>query len=96
MDFAFPGKISYNREGKVIESSCKDMDGLSGQSAWILITNPQTKMIHGNARTSKASPLKYHSSFLEKYSPKVSNKFVVKDQGSECYRLPVIRNLLRK
>ena len=37
------------------------------------------KMLHGDTRTSKASPLKYLESFLEAYSPNVNGKFVVVD-----------------
>ena len=44
----------------------------------------------------KASPLKYLESFLKEYSPNVSNKFVVLDQGSELYQNPAIRNLFRQ
>ena len=94
IDFAFPGKVAYDKEGKVIESSRKDIEGLNGESAWVLITDAQTKMIHGDARTSKASPLKYLESFLEEYSPNVNNKFVVLDQGGECYRSPAIDSTL--
>ena len=34
VDFAFPGKISYDKEGKLIKSSCKDIEGLSGELVW--------------------------------------------------------------
>ena len=80
----------------MIKSSCEDIEGLNGESAWISITDAQTKMIHGDARTCKASPLKWLESFLEEYSPNVSNKFVLMDQGGECFRSPKIRNLFRK
>jgi len=53
-------------------------------------------MLHGDTRTSKASPLKYLESFLEEYSPNVSNKFVVMDQGGEMYRNPAILNLFQR
>lgn len=96
VDFAFPGKVACDKEGKVIELSREDIEGLNGESSWILITNAQTKMIHGDARTSKASPLKYLESFLEEYSPNVSNKFVFMDQGGELWRNSKVRNLFRK
>ena len=38
-DLAYPGKISYDKEGKVIESSQEDVEGLNGELAWILITD---------------------------------------------------------
>ena len=30
---AFPGMVSYDKEGKIIISSCKDIEGLSGEIA---------------------------------------------------------------
>ena len=96
IDMAYPGRVSRDKEGKVIESSREDIEGLSGESAWLLITDAQTKMIHGDARTSKAPPVEYLESFLEEYSPSVSNKFVVLDQGGELWGCPKIRNLFRK
>ena len=96
VDFAFAARVSTDKEGKVIESSREDIEGFNGETAWVLITDAQTNMIHGDTRTSKASPLKYLESFLEEYSPNVSNKFVVMDQGGEFYRNPEIRNLFAK
>ena len=60
-------------------------EGLSGDTAWILISDAQTKMLHGDTRMLKASPIKYLKSFLKEYSPNVSNKFVVLDNGGELY-----------
>ena len=53
-------------------------------------------MLHGDTRTSKASPVKYLESFLEEYSPNVSNKFFVLDCGGELYGNPEVRNVFRK
>jgi hypothetical protein len=53
-------------------------------------------MLHGDARVSKASPIKYLESFLQEYLPNVPNKFVVLDQGGELYRNPAILNLFQK
>ena len=50
-------------------------------------------MYHGDTRLSKASPIKYLESFLQEYSPNVSNKFVVLNQGGELYRNPEVLNL---
>ena len=96
IDYGFPGRVSYDKEGKVIESSRVDIEGLNGEAAWILISNAQTKMLFGDARMSKASPLKYLESFLEQYSPNTSDKFVVLDQGGELYRNLDVINLFRK
>ena len=96
IDFGFSGRISFDKDGKVIESSRQDIEGLNGETAWILIADAQTKMLHGDTRVSKASPLKYLESFLQEYSPNVPNKFVVLDQGGELYRNPAILNLFRR
>ena len=53
-------------------------------------------MLHGDCRITKASPLKFLRSFLEEYSPKVENKWVVLDQGGELFKNPQIINLFRE
>ena len=45
---------------------------------------------------SKASPVKYLESFLKEYSPNVSNKFVVLDNGGELYRNLAVTTLFRR
>ena len=92
IDFGFSGRVSYDKEGNVIPSSLKDIEGLNGETAWILISDAQTKMYHGDTRLIKASPIKYLESFLQEYSPNVSNKFVVLDQGGELYCNPEVLN----
>ena len=72
VDFGFSGKVSRDKDGNVIESSRADVEGLNGENCWILIADAMTKMLHGDTRTSKASPLKYLESFLEAYSPNVN------------------------
>ena len=52
-------------------------------------------MYHGDTRLSKASPIKYLECFLQEYSPNVSNKFVVLDQGGELYCNPEVLNLFQ-
>ena len=96
VDYAFSGSLARDKEGKIIESSRSNVEGINGETAWILISDAQTKMLHGDTRTSKASPIKYLESFLEQYSPNVSNKFVVLDQGGELYGNPEILNLFCK
>ena len=49
----------------MIESSRKDIEGLNGEQAWILISDGKTQMLHGDTCLSKASPLKYLESFLK-------------------------------
>ena len=53
-------------------------------------------MIHGDARTGKASPLNNLKSFLKEYLPNVSNKFVIMDQGSKLWRNSEVWYLFRK
>ena len=53
-------------------------------------------MYHCDTRLSKASLIKYLESFLQEYSPNVSNKFVVLDQGGELYHNPKVLNLFRQ
>ena len=78
--YAFSGSLARNKEGKIIKSSRLDVKGLTGETAWILLSDAQIKIIHGDTRTIKVSPVKYRESFLEDYSPNVLNKFVVKFQ----------------
>ena len=96
IDFSFSGALARDKEGKIIESSREDCEGLNGETSWILISDAFTKMLHGDTRQSKSSPVKYLESFLEEYSPHVSNKFVVLDQGGELYGNPKVRNLFRR
>ena len=85
IDFGISGKVSYDKEGKVIPSSRVHIEGLNDESAWILIYDAQTKMLHGDCRTSKASLVKYLESFLQEYSPDCPDKFVMLNQGGELF-----------
>ena len=65
IDFFFSGKVKQNKEGVVIEASRKDVEGMNGETAWILISDAQTRMLHGNTHLiSKSSLVKYLKSFL--------------------------------
>ena len=79
IDFGFSGRISKDADGNVKESSRVDIEGLNGEQAWILISDGKTRMLHGDTRLTKASPLKYLESFLKEYSPECKNKWVVMD-----------------
>ena len=96
IDFGFLGKFSFDKDRKVKPGSQEDIEGIHGETVWILISAAQTKMLHGDCYTSKASPLKYLESFLKAHSPPVSDKFVVLDQGGKLYHLPKVRNLFHK
>ena len=65
IDFGFSGRISKDAEGNVKESSQVDIEGINGEQAWILISDGKTRMLHGDTRLTKASPLKYLEYFLK-------------------------------
>lgn len=46
--FGYSGRLSYNKDANFQPSGCVDIEGLNEESAWILIYDAQTKMIHGN------------------------------------------------
>ena len=93
VDFGFSSRIYKDKEGKIIESSCKDIEGLNGETAWILISDAMTKMLHVDKRLSISSPLKYLESFLQEYYLNMKHKFVELDQGGELYRNLAVVNL---
>ena len=95
LDFAFSGIVQKDKDGGIIESTQKDVEGLNGETSWILISDAFTRMMHGDCRLSKASPIKYLKSFLEQYSPEMENKWVVMDQGGELYNNPEVVNLFK-
>ena len=86
IDFAFSGKVSKDSDGNVIEETRKDVEGLNGETAWILISDAFSCMMHGDCRLSKASPIKYLKSFLAQYSPNHKRKWVMMEK--ENYMAP--------
>ena len=96
VDYAFAGKVSCDDEGNIIESTRKDVEGINGEKSWILISDAQTRMLHGDARLSKSSPLTYLESFLKEYSPNVKDKWVILDQGGELFGNPKVHNLFNR
>ena len=92
INFGFSGQVSYDKDRKVVPSSHVHVEGINKESAWILIYDAQTKMLHDDCQTSKASPVKYLESFLQGYSPTCENKFLMLDQGRELYPNPEICN----
>ena len=97
VDFGFPGKISYDDEGNAIETTREEVEGINGKRAWILISDAQTKILHGDARLSKSSPIKYLESFLKEYSPpNLKNRWVMFDQGGELDGNSLIHKLFKK
>ena len=80
IDFAFSGKVKRDEEGVVIEARRKDVKGMNDETAWILISDAQTRMLHGDTCFSKSSTVKYLEPFLQHYSPKCKNKWNVLDQ----------------
>ena len=86
--FPFSGKVKQDKDSVVIKASRKYVEGMNGETAWILISDVQTRILHGDTRLSKSSSVKYLESFLQQYSPECKNKWVVLDQGGELYRNP--------
>ena len=37
MNFGFSGCVSYDKDDKVLSSNCEHVEGLNGESGWILI-----------------------------------------------------------
>jgi hypothetical protein len=96
IDFAFSGKISRDKNGKIIESSQVDVEGINGEVSWVLIADAYSHMVHDDVRLSKVSPVKYFESFLSEYSPNICDKWVVMYQGGELYDNPLVRNVFKK
>ena len=69
IDFSFSRKVKRDKEGVVIEANRKDVEGMNSETAWILTSDAQTRMLHGDTRLSNSSPVKYLESFLQQYSP---------------------------
>ena len=88
IDFAFSGKVKRDKKGVVIVASQKAVEGMDGETSWILISDVQTRILRGDTRLSKSFPVKYLESFLQQYSPECKNKWVVLDQDGELYGNP--------
>ena len=96
IDHAFSGKIQYDKKGEVIEESQIDVKGMNGETAWILVSDCYSKMLHGDCRLTKATPMKWFERFLENYAPiHVKNKFVMFDQANELYHNPEVSTLFK-
>ena len=80
VDFGFSGKVQCDKDGKVIEETQKEVEGINGETCWILISDGKTSMLHGDCRLTKASPINYLRSFLCEYSPNCPDKWVVLDK----------------
>ncbi|KAG7341208.1 hypothetical protein IV203_023159 [Nitzschia inconspicua] len=68
-----------------------DFNGLNGETCWILVTDHFTRVVFGDTRISKASPIEWLLSFLRQYSPQCQGKYVYLDQGGELYANPAVR-----
>ena len=87
IDFSFAGQRSKN------EAHARDFVGFNGETCWILISDHFSRMLHGETRISKASPLKWLRNFLKAHAPDCEGKYVVLDQGGELYNNPEVRDL---
>ena len=73
-DFAFSGRVKQDKEGVVIRANRKDVEGMNGETIWILISDVQTLMLHGDTHLRKFPPVKYLEPFLQQYSLECKNK----------------------
>ena len=53
-------------------------------------------MLVGVTRISKATPLVWLEKFLQAYSPKCNDKYVMMDQGGELFKNPKVHKLFKK
>jgi len=89
IDFSFSGTKSKDKARQ------EDYVGLNGETAWILVTDHKTGMLHGDTRVSKASPLSWLRDFLKHHSPTCPGKYAYLDQGGELYHNPeVVRSTI--
>ena len=93
IDFGFAGRHSRDEHGNIIDLSHTDLEGLNEEVAWILVSDGKTRILHGDTRLSKASPVAWLESFLSEYSPECKNKWVVMDQGSKLFNNPKVITL---
>lgn len=68
-----------------------DCVGLNGKTSWTQISDHFSRMLIGDTRTSKATPLKWLKMFLDTHSPKCNDKHVMMDQGGELYKNPKVK-----
>ena len=90
IDFSFSGTKSKNKDQQ------KDYVGINGETSWILVSDHFSRMLIGDTRISKASPINWLKKFLKTYSPHCTNKYVVLDQGGELYGNPKVRKLFQQ
>lgn len=90
IDFSFAGVRSKD------PGRAKDFVGFNGETCWILVSDHFSRMLHGDTRISKASPVTWLREFLKKYAPQCEDKYVVLDQGGELYANPIVRELFEE
>ena len=69
-----------------------DFEGIDGETAWMLVTDHFTGVMHGDTRISKAAPMLWLKHFLAQHNPPCKDECVHMDQGGELFRMksPVI------
>ena len=96
LDFGFSGRLSRDKEGNIIKSSREDIQGVNGETSWILISDGKTRIIHSDCSLSKVSPIKYIESFLQQYAPECKEKWAVMDGDGELFQNPEVNTLFKK
>ena len=76
--FSFAGLLSKDKHCP------QDVEGINGETCWLMIQDEFSKMVHCNVRISKAPPVQFIDAFLTTCAPvEATQKFVVLDQGGE-------------
>ena len=73
------------------------MEGINGETCFLLIQDEFAKMVHNDVRMSKAPPIEFIDEFLQTHAPvECQNKFVTLDQGGELCGSPQIQKVFKK
>ena len=80
IDFSFAGIVSKDKSRR------EDIEGLNGETCWIVAQDVFSKIIHADVRISKAAPAQWLDKLMETYKPVgVPKRFICVDQGREIY-----------
>ena len=57
IDFGFSGRLYWDKDRNIIESSREDIEGVNSEISSVLVSNRNTRMLRGGCRLSKISPI---------------------------------------
>ena len=91
IDFAFAGVPSKDKSRRA------DIEGINGETCWLMTQDKFGKIAHGDVRISKAPPITFIDEFLDKCAPvECKNECVFMDQGEELCGCPGILKTFEK